>query len=146
LSVYEQQPLPQDLHYGTAMVETMKSFMEADFYTLPVGLKCSNCLASCSITRNMNGKKVCLSCARGTLHKNAKKTNSDSLFVVPPRTAKPINYILTVQRQSQSAKIPAEALQLLHDFIKTTEYEKYLIILFSRNIIIHFPMLAFIKF
>jgi hypothetical protein len=40
---------------------------------------------------------------------------------LPPRTAKPINFILTVQRQSQSTKIPAEALQLLHEFIKTTE-------------------------
>jgi hypothetical protein len=119
--VYEQQPLPHDLHYGTAMVETMKSFMKADFYHLPVGLTCSNCLGSCSITRNVNGKRVCISCARGSLHKNAKKTNSDSLFVLPPRTAKPINYILTVQRQSQKTTIPAEALKLLHDFIKTTE-------------------------
>jgi hypothetical protein len=44
-----------------------------------------------------------------------------SLFVLPPSSAKPINFILTVQRQSQSTTIPAEALQLLHEFIETTE-------------------------
>ncbi|EFX75333.1 hypothetical protein DAPPUDRAFT_323463 [Daphnia pulex] len=76
LSIYERQQLPNDLHYGTAMVETMISFMEADFYDLPAGLKCSNCYGSGSITQNRNGKKP---------------------------------------------TIPAEALQLLHDFIKTTD-------------------------
>jgi hypothetical protein len=89
-------------------------------YDLPAGLKCSNCYGCCSRTINLNGKRVCKPCARRTLHKNTKN-KLFSLFVLPPRTAKPINFILTVQRQSQSTKIPAEALQLLHEFIKTKE-------------------------
>ncbi|EFX69926.1 hypothetical protein DAPPUDRAFT_113205 [Daphnia pulex] len=109
----------------------MQTFLESDFFELPAGIRCPNCWSFCYTTAKSRVKRTttpttnnreCLSCAKGcipTMIQNRKKPIN--LFVVPPFTSTPTNFIITIQRQSRKNTIGAEALQLLRDFISTNE-------------------------
>jgi hypothetical protein len=95
----------------------MKSFLEIDFFELPAGIRHWD---TCSKTKKFEGRRVCYSCQRQQLPKQKKGTKRPiNLFIVLPKTSSPINFIVTVQRQSQRKFIESNALQLLRDFLTT---------------------------
>jgi hypothetical protein len=98
----------------------MKSYLEVDFFEIPAGIRCPICWDTCSKTIKCEGRRVCYTCQKGQLPKLKKGMKRPiNLFILPPTTSSPINFIVTVQRQSQHKDISSKALQLLQDFTTT---------------------------
>lgn len=56
-------PIPRGLDIGISDAESAELFRNADYYTLPAGLKCPNCLAKAfSFFKLDNGKHGCYNC------------------------------------------------------------------------------------
>ncbi len=117
---FGRQTKPNDIASGTADVNSMKSFMEVDFFELEAGIRCPICWDTCCLSRKFEGRRVCRTCKDGKFPKFKKGMKRPiNLFILPPITSSPVNFIITIQRQSQQAKISSGALQLLRDFVTT---------------------------
>jgi hypothetical protein len=102
---FGRESKPKGIASGTADIDSMKSFLEIDFFEIPAGIRCPICWDTCSKTRKFEGRRVCYSCQSQQLPKFKKGTKRPiNRFIVPPKTSSPINFIITIQRYNRKTK------------------------------------------